>query len=322
MANPLLKLLSQLMFGKISPDEFNQLRTEVKKCADSDLQSTMQTVWDDDRTPSPLPASAKFSVFDTLNQYARSASDRLRWLKIASIILLPLLLTWGPYWYVSKQKDSYPQQEMRIMTDAGQKTHICLPDGSNVWLNAQSSLSYPSGFGAKNRTVRLSGEGYFEIAKDKEMSFCVETEGVNVVVHGTKFNISAHPAHPTTDISLIEGRVSVENKAHDVLATLTPQHTLKVNRQNLQFEVMNEDTRLTAIWSQNKCRVEDASAEEVFKRMAYWYGMNIHLQNNRTKYHYSFTIKDESFREFLELINELTPVKYSINGEEVTIRYK
>ncbi|MDR3261925.1 MAG: FecR family protein [Tannerella sp.] len=322
MTNLLLKLLSQLMFGKISPDEFKQLRSEIKERTDSDLQSAMQTVWDDDRTPSPLPASTKFSVLDALNQYARSASSRLRWLKIASIILLPLLLTWGPYWYVSNQNDSRLQQEMVIMTDTGQKTHICLPDGSKVWLNAQSSLSYPSGFGAKNRIVRLAGEGYFEIAKDKEMTFCVETEGVNVVVHGTKFNISAHPTHSTTDISLIEGSVSVENKAQDVLAVLTPQHTIKVNRQNLQFEVMNEDTRLTAIWSQNKCRIEDASAEEVFKKMAYWYGMNIHLQNNKTKHHYTFTIKEESFREFLELINELTPMEYSINGEEVTIRYK
>jgi len=310
------------MFGKINPDELKQLRSEFGESSAEDQWLAVKTLWDDERTPSIMPADTKVKVLDNLNRYTKKSSFNLNWIKIASAILLPLLLTWGPYWYISRQNNHTQQPDMVVMADAGQKTHVCLPDGSKIWINSKSSLSYPSDFGKENRTVRLEGEGYFEIVKNESIPFHVETDKINVVVHGTKFNVSAHSYHPDVRVSLLEGSVSVENKEHIALATLTPQHTMKLNKENMLFDIILEDTNLTALWSQNKCRVEDASAEEVFRRMGYWYGMDITVENKNTEYRYGFTIKEESFREFLELINELTPLEYSINGEEVTIRYK
>ena len=320
MDTSLIKLLLQLMFGRITPGEFKRLRSAINAGSDNELRHAMQTLWDDLRTPAPVPAESNRRVLDVLDRHTRTRSYHFNWLKIASVIILPLLLTWGPYWYFSNNQISVP--DMLIMAESGQKTHLVLPDGSQVWLNSLSSLSYPADFGTKNRTVRLTGEGYFEVANDKTKKFCVETEGVNVVVHGTKFNVSAHAGSPATHISLIEGSVSIEDEKSHMLVMLTPNQTAKVNNRSMQFEIINEDTHLAALWSENKCCVENASAEEVFKRIGYWYGLNIRLENNHSDYRYGFTIKEESFREFLELINELTPLEYSINGEEVTIRYK
>lgn len=308
------------MFGKITPEQFKQLRSTLNTSSDQNLESVMQTLWEDPLTPLSVSAASNQRIVEVLERHTHTKSYNLRWLKIASIIFFPLFLTWGPYWYFSPERIAVP--DMIVMADSGQKTHLILPDGSKVWLNSQSSLSYPSDFGTENRTVRLVGEGYFEVVKDKTRTFCVETEGVNILVHGTKFNIDAHSSTLKTDISLLEGSISIEDKEQNTLATLIPNQTIKVNNQSLQFEIIEEDTQLSAQWSENKCRVENATAEEVFKRMGYWYGLNIHLENNNTNYRYGFTIKEESFREFLELINELTPLEYSINGEEVTIRYK
>jgi ferric-dicitrate binding protein FerR (iron transport regulator) len=320
MNTSLLKRLQQLMFGKISPEEFRPLRSAVNSGSDNDLQSVMKTLWEDSRTPLPVPADSNFRITETLRQHTRKKSYRLNRLKVASVILLSLFFSWETYLYFARGETPLP--DMIVMADSGQKTHIVLSDGSDVWLNSLSTLSYPSDFGVKNRTVRLTGEGYFEVAEDKTKTFCVETEGVNIVVHGTKFNVAAHAGTLETNVSLIEGSVAVEDSKHRLLTMLKKDQTLRINKKNLQFELIEEDTRQTALWSKNECRVEDAPAEEMFKRIGYWYGLNIRLENNNKDHRYGFTIKEESFREFLELIKELTPLEYSINGGEVVIRYK
>lgn len=316
----LIKQLMQLMFGKISSEDFRQLRSNINTISDDDLQSAMEAAWEDPRTHLSLTPESNQRIMEKLQQHIPPKAHSLSWLKFAAAIFLPLLLTWGTYWIVSPDKITLP--DMTIMAESGHKTHLVLPDGSKVWLNSLSSLSYPADFGVKNRTVRLIGEGYFEVTKDETKAFHVETENVNIVVHGTKFNVSAHVTTPETRISLVEGSVSVEDKKHHLLTMLSPNQSLHVDNKNLQFDIVNEDTHLVTLWRENKCRIENASAEEMFKRIGYWYGLNIHLENDKTEYNYGFTIKEESFRELLELINELTPLEYNINGEEVTIWYK
>lgn len=281
------------MFGKITPEQFKELGSILNNSPDKELESTMQTLWEDPLTPLPVPEEANQRIVEVLERHIHAKSYKLRWLKIAAVIVLPLLLTWGPYLYFSSGKISVP--DMIVMAESGQKTHLILPDGSKVWLNSGSSLSYPSDFGVKTRTVRLTGEGYFEVMKDDIKVFSVETEEVNIQVHGTKFNVTAHPRAPKTDISLIEGSISVEDKAQNRLAVLIPNQTFKINNENLQFEIIEEDTQLAALWSENKCRVENATAEEVFKRVGYWYGLNIYLENNNVDYRYGFTIKEDLF---------------------------
>jgi ferric-dicitrate binding protein FerR (iron transport regulator) len=308
------------MFGKISPEAFRQLRSAINSSSDDDLQSAMKTLWEDPRTAVPVPVDSHFRIIETLGRHTHKKSYRFTVLKVASIIILSLFFSWETYLYFTHSETPLP--DMIVMADSGQKTHLILPDGSNVWLNSLSTLSYPSDFGSRNRTVRLTGEGYFEVTKDKAKTFSVETEGVNIVVRGTKFNIAAHAGTLETNVSLIEGSVAVEDSNHHLLAVLKSNQTLRINKKNLQFELIEEDAHLAALWSENKCRVEDASAEEMFRRIGYWYGLNIRLENKNKDHRYGFTIKEESFREFLELINVLTPLEYSINGEEVTIRYK
>jgi ferric-dicitrate binding protein FerR (iron transport regulator) len=324
MNTSLLKRLQQLMFGKISPEEFRQLRSAINSGSGNDLQPVMKTLWEDSRTSAPVPVDSNLRIMETLRQHTHKKTYRLSSrLKVASIILLALFFSWETYLYFTRGETPLADMVvMVVMADSGQKTHIVLPDGSKVWLNSLSTLSYPSDFGVKNRTVKLTGEGYFEVAEDKTKTFCVETGSVNIVVHGTKFNVAAHAGALETNVSLIEGSVAVEDSLRHLLAMLKKDQTLRINKKNRQFELIEEDTRHTALWSKNECRVENAPAEEMFKRIGYWYGLNIRLENNNKDYRYGFTIKEESFREFLELIRELTPLEYSINGEEVVVRYK
>ena len=101
-------------------------------------------------------------------------------------------------------------------TPLGDKTRLLLADGSSVWLNSGSTLKYSTGFNAKNRVVVLDGEGYFEVKQNGGVPFTVHTHGYDVVVKGTKFNVSAYEEDPFISTTLIEGKVTVNYKDESV----------------------------------------------------------------------------------------------------------
>lgn len=291
----------------------------MAKVSPHDLRRALYSVWNDDRTPVSMPEADKTKVLIHLTRQMNRSNHRIAWWKIAAAVLLPLLITWGSYWAIVQ---SAPTAYMTIAAAAGQKSEVVLPDGSKVWLNSQSTLTYPTDFGLRNRNLELVGEGYFEVAHDLNKPFRVATNHIDVVIHGTTFNLSAHPSDSTVSISLLEGSVAIEDKNQSLISMLNPNHTITINRNDLHYAIVKDDVAEVSLWRHNKCCVENATAEEVFKKMGYWYGMNIQLKNSNDTYRYSFTIKNETMRELLELINELTPLEYCINGEEVTIGYK
>lgn len=313
-------IVSEWMFGKLTSDEFEAMRRDVNKRSDNELRFLFQSLWDDPRTAEPMPAEARNRVLSNLQQTTRARTTR-RWGRIAAIILLPLLIGWGGG-YLLQPDVPYAQSYLTVKAAPGQKSQVTLPDGSVVWLNSESSLSYPADFGKKSRNVKLEGEGCFEVVKDEDRKFVVEASQLHVCVFGTKFNISAHPSNEIVSVTLLEGSVSVEDLSEKQLALLKPDQTLYYNKKSSRFSVEDVNASLSALWTENKCRFENATAEEVFNKMAYWYGLRMQVANMNTQYRYGFTIKNETVREMLELMNELTPLEYTINGEEVNIVYK
>lgn len=314
------KIVSHWMFNKLPTEDFKQMRQSIRNSTDSELRIMFRLLWDDPRTLGTMPPDAKQKVLRQIEQRTNKQVPR-NWLKVASIILVPLLIGLGGG-YLLRPEMPYEQTELTVVAAAGQKSQVILPDGSVVWLNSESTLSYPADFGKQNRVVRLKGEGCFEVVKDENRKFVVETDQLNVMVHGTKFNVSSHPFDEVVTVTLLKGSVSVEDLSNKHLAMLVPDQYLYYDKKSHNCKVEKGEAVLATLWTENKCRFENASADEVFKKMAYWYGLNIHIENINKQYKYGLTIKNESVREMLELINELTPLEYTVNGEEVTVRYK
>ncbi|MDR0995405.1 MAG: FecR family protein [Tannerella sp.] len=323
MGNPLFELLGKWMFGKLDSETFKQLRSKLKTASEEQLRQDLERLWNDPRTPEQMDMAGKAAVWTRLEHHAQASlrSRRLHWLRIAAILLLPvLLLGGGAFLYLSGKPTEGPAA-LQVMTAAGQKSQVLLPDGSRVWLNAGSILTYPCDFGRKERRVRLEGEAYFEVTKDARKAFRVEAEGLQVVVHGTKFNVAVRQGDSEASVSLLEGSVSVEDRTNRLLASLKPEQSFLFDQTDGHFKVRHEDTALTAVWIKDTCRVKDASDLETFKKIGYWYGLHIRLENSRPDYKYNFTIHSESFREFMALINKLTPLAYTMQGDEVVVRY-
>lgn len=213
--------------------------------------------------------------------------------------------------------------ETLFIVPPGQKSQLVLPDGTKVWMNSDSKLAYPTDFSKERRLVRLEGEAYFDVAHDKNNKFIVNTGLVNVLVHGTSFSVTNYLTDPFISVALDEGCVSVEKGSdHDSLTRLSPGQKVTIDKSTINWAVSTFDADTYNIWMLNKLQFKGEPIYDTFKKIERWYGVKIILENENPSYSYWFTLKTESLTEMLNLINRITPINYTINGEEVTIRYK
>lgn len=155
-----------------------------------------------------------------------------------------------------------------IVTPKGGQYQVQLPDGTQVWLNAASSLRYPTRFAGKERKVELEGEGYFEVAKNPDMPFRVVTNSQDVKVLGTHFNVSSYKEDPEMITTVLEGRVSVGS------AVLTRDQQASLNLSNNKLRVSTVRSDLSISWKNGKFQFQGALVAEVLKQFSRWYNVD------------------------------------------------
>ena len=154
-------------------------------------------------------------------------------LRIAAVLLLPLMISTGvlSYLYIRQLKQIDTISYLEASSAPGIVTQILLPDSSRVWLNAGSTLRYPSRFSEKDRNVQLSGEGYFEVQSNREHPFYVSLyNGIRVMAHGTKFNVNAYENDSIMETTLETGRVDVLSGSSRTV-TLKPNELVTYNKK-------------------------------------------------------------------------------------------
>lgn len=253
--------------------------------------------------------------------YPRSALIRAA--SVAAIIALVAGFSISYLFRDTEEQFTAGKYENIVLAPAGQKTQLILPDSTLVWLNSGSRLIYSYNYNVMNRTVTLEGEGYFDVKYNSDYPFIVKTDGIDVKVHGTAFNLKAYPDETTISVSLIRGSVSLlSSKDQRLLTYLEPNQAGIISKADLLCRVESCDAEVDAGWHLNKLKFEGAGTEELWKKLERWYGVNITYTNTNPSNKYWFTVKTESLTELLEMINKLTPIEYKLDGEEVMIRYK
>lgn len=158
------------------------------------------------------------------------------------------------------------------VTAVGNMYMLTLPDGTLVWLNAASRLTFPSRFNSGSRVVNLQGEAFFKVAKDKSQPFIVETKGQQVKVLGTHFNISSYADEQSTKTTLIEGSVEINSAKNNVIIKPGQQST---RSSNGTLTVTDVDTTLAMAWKNNKFIFENNNIESVMRMVQRWYNVEI-----------------------------------------------
>ena len=186
----------------------------------------------------------------------------------------------GQIIYELVDKNSDVTEYNTLSSARGEQARVRLPDGSIVYLNAASSLTYPTSFAKlKRRNVSLSGEGYFEVAKDKAHPFVVKTANQEVEVLGTHFNINAYPEQATSKTTLVEGKVAISDKQKHFI--LSPNEQAVTTSGKTHVKHVNADN-YTA-WRDGKFSFDDKTFEETMSEIGRWYDLDIVYENGIPK---------------------------------------
>lgn len=208
-----------------------------------------------------------------------------------------------------------PQQHL-LQIPRGAEYMLVLSDGTKVWLNAETELSYPSFFSGESRKVKLKGEAYFEVAPDTSMPFIVETARMQVNVLGTSFNVSAYPGK-IQHTTLVGGKVRAQSDGKSV--ELMPGEQALLTDSGIMVQTVDVNNYVG--WKEKRFVFKNRPIEEVVRELERWYNVRfvisqevqgIRLTANLPKY--------EDVDKILDIIEDIAQVKYEINGGEIIIK--
>jgi transmembrane sensor len=203
-----------------------------------------------------------------------------------------------------------------LTTPIGTRFMITLADGSQVWLNAGSSLQFPSAFSGPQRKVILSGEAYFEIARNASQAFVVEAGGSTTRVIGTHFNIRSYPTEPTTKTTLLEGLVRFRAGTDSVVLRRGEQASL---RHSGIISVDSVNTQASVAWRENLFWFESESFGSIMNELARWYPIRVSYQGKITEKFTGILPRSRSLIEVLKILEFTGHVNFRIKGDLVEV---
>lgn len=243
------------------------------------------------------------------------------YLSVAASILV--LMTLGFYYFTfHKQLDQSVAAHVYKENPRGVKSQIKLPDGTLVWLNASSSISYDRSFSDTARIIELKGEAYFEVTKDIRRPFRVTSGGVTTTALGTSFNIKAFLNHPVK-VSLNSGKVEVVRKADNKKVVLQPGQ--QVISEKLELIVREFDIEKELSWKEGTIYFDDTKFDEMIASLEEWYDVDINIQNlsleKKQQLKVTGKYTNQSLDHVLNIMSYSMGFEYNIGNRVVTIKF-
>lgn len=249
------ELVTKYRQGALTATELNELKQKLNHMSDCELEAILEQEWmSDDVKLDDSHSSVIAHIKDKLDKEIK----RLRWrrtfisgiVRWAAIIAIPVLGIVA--WHLYSDNQQIINSEVVIMTQKGEKAGIMLPDSSKVYLNYETTLSYSPGlFHSNTRQIAFNGEAYFEIAKDKEHPFVINTSNMVVTVLGTEFNLLARESDDNTVLMLIEGSVELSSVKTRETMKLKPYDRATLDYATGKF-VIESNSGISVPWKTNQ----------------------------------------------------------------------
>lgn len=232
-------------------------------------------------------------------------------ISVAATVLLATVLAG---WHIAQDRNP---EIFSIVAERGQKSSITLPDGSRVWLNSASTISYTSDYNSRERNVFLKGEAYFDVAKSPEIPFIVHSQNLSVEALGTKFNIRAYEEDPVIVTTLVEGMV--RTTAGNVSDMLYPEQESSFDKQTgLMHKTRVQDPMHMIPWLKNEILFTENSLSEIALLLERMYNVTVKFDDEKIgDFTYTGLVRNNSLQNVLELISTTSPVTYVIDENTV-----
>lgn len=306
------ELVAQYFRGRLNENEYDILIENLQNQEFREFFEQAKVQWENnpelDDLASRNLSRLLFKIDQTENHNLSNRPIRTLWSRVASvaaILILGLLAGSLVTYYLSGTKNK-PEQ-LVFETPRGEKSMVKLPDGTEVWLNANSRLVYNS-FSASHRQVELKGEAFFKVTHNEHAPFVVKTNECDIKVLGTTFNVMAYDEFGRKEITLLEGKVDVQ--AGEKEQILKPGQSLVLKDHQMQIAEVN--TSQASAWVDNKFNFKDIPLSELVQRLENWYDVDITLENPSGKeVNYSGTFKnEETIWQVLDAIKVYTSIEY------------
>lgn len=236
--------------------------------------------------------------------------------KVAAVLLLPVMVISG--WLIYNQyhlAEKYSnlladkhEQKVTVVAPIGARIMVDLPDGSMVWLNSGSEITYPIVFNTSERLVNLKGEAYFEVQK-AETPFLVSNLGPQIKVYGTEFNVNSYADEDVVTVALAEGKVALDLNGKEEF--LEPGQVSYFDRKKNKVTIERSDIQVFSCWREGKYIFRDTPLSAIVRILQRQHNVNIQLLDKELgNYRYKATINNESLEQVLQFLSVSAPMKY------------
>jgi transmembrane sensor len=285
-----------------------------------------------------------YPAYNSTETRSRRSSLKKWWLPVVAVIVVALTFLILNTNLISGRGLRTPPIQSQVSTKPGSKTQITLPDGSVVWLNASSNLTYGEHFGNKVREVNLVGEAFFDVVKDAAHPFIIHTATVDVKVLGTAFNVRSYPNDANTETSVLRGKVEVTVKNREnttyylrpnekVIVANSVTTSAEKKQQRIQQDVKPmvsiqpltyyhaDSSIIETSWVENKLVFqENETFREVALKMERWYGVHIQFADDQVgEYRMYGSFTNETIKQALDALKIGFNFNYRVNKDKIVI---
>ncbi len=244
--------------------------------------------------------------------------SRLHWLRWSAAACVFMVLLWGAYQFNGPNKE-VPVTYVTHQNGNGKISTLTLPDGTLIMLNANSSISYPSAFGEHSREIKLQGEAYFEVAKDKSRPFSVHTGELTTTVLGTHFNVAAYPNLKAIKVALLEGKVKVINTRTKQTRTLKPSQMAVYSPAEDRISLRDFDAKAIVSWHNGTLYFENADFNEIATQLKNRYGITLINDTHETDFRYSGTFNNPDYLTVIKNICFAKSLTFNQKQQTITL---
>lgn len=260
----------------------------------------------------------------------------IKWIAAASLILLVALL--GIFYARFNENSSRKTSRSVVQTKKGSKSMTTLPDGTKVWINADTKITYDKIFGEKTREIELEGEAYFEVVKDQDRPFIVHTNEMEVRVIGTAFNVRSYPNEAKGQTTLIRGMVEVQLKNESSTKIVLKPNEKVIVKQSIKADSLVSDDKLPQLaivpvrykvadsvltdvqWVNNRLAFEDQNLLEIIPVLERWYNIDIELDKRAiSRRNIDAVFENDNLEDVIKTLSLTLDFHYRISGNKIYI---
>ena len=240
----------------------------------------------------------------------------LRWsIRIAGIIILPLAVFWGTKGYVNYNKGK--ETWVEIKAPGWTRAQFSLPDGTTGWLNSNSSVKYNGNFNS-DRQVTITGEAFFDVFRDKNRPFKVNTNEVTLSVLGTRFNIASYENEKNVEVVLEDGKLVFNDKKMNKSYTMSPNDMVIYNKTLKDFSTKVVESNKYVSWTEGKLVFRNDPVDVIARRLERWYNVDVEVNGCLTEdIRLRATFVDESLEQVLYFLKRSLPINYRIENRNL-----